>query len=90
MGSDMKAVRLAVLRALSTRTTGEGYSPVEVDGCSFEDVQTVLRDFKRRGLIVGEEVEGLGMRPEVEVSGLTEEGRLHLRALTAEMTGEGR
>jgi hypothetical protein len=79
---ELNTVRLAVLTALSTRT-GPGYSPVEVEGFSFDDVQIVLREFKHKGLIDGLEVDGLGTRPEVEVAGLTDKGRLHLRALTA-------
>jgi hypothetical protein len=83
---ELKTVRLAVLKEVSKRTTGSGYSPVEVEGISFDDVQIVLREFKHKGLIDGFETEGLGMRPEVEVSGLTDKGRLHLRALQAGTT----
>lgn len=77
---DPQVIRLAVLQTLASRTTGEGYNPVEVEGFSFDDVQTA-RHLKYNGLIDGAEVDGLGSRPEIEVSGLTEKGRLFLRAL---------
>jgi hypothetical protein len=71
----------AVLRELAGREQGTGYAPLLVEGCSSEEVLEMLRYLKSKRFIDSREVKGLGSVPEIEVSGLTIEGRSFLRVL---------